>query len=138
VNSSEVLNCEVVAMPRGGARPGAGRPKGSKTIQTKSKVAIENAAAALEASGEISAETAKMKPLEVIVRAMLLAVERGQWSQAANLAEKAAPYVHPKLSSVDLNATVKRDPALMSDDELVGLLSAANAKTPEADTPSVH
>jgi hypothetical protein len=112
-------------MPRGGARPGAGRPKGSKTIQTKSNAAIEAAAAELVENGEISAETAQMKPLEVIIRAMLLAVERGQWSQAASLAEKAAPYCHAKLSCVDLNATVKRDPATMSDDELMGLLVKA-------------
>jgi hypothetical protein len=40
----------------------------------------------------------------VLIKAMLLTVERGQWSQAASIAEKAAPYVHVKLSSVDLNA----------------------------------
>jgi hypothetical protein len=113
-------------MPRGGARPGAGRPKGSKTIQTKSKAVLAATAADLTENGEISADTAKLQPLAVIIRAMLLAVERGQWSQAASLAEKAAPYCHAKLSSVDLNATVKRDPASMSDEELMGLL--ANAK----------
>jgi phosphatidylglycerophosphatase A len=112
-------------MPSGGARPGAGRPKGSKTVRTAARSTLEKAATEAQSSGEISPETAKMKPLDVLLKAMWLAVQQGNWSAAASFAREASPYVHAKLSSVDLNATVKRDPATMSDDELMGLLAKA-------------
>jgi hypothetical protein len=52
-----------------------------------------------------------MKPLDVLLKAVWLAVEQGNWSAAASFAREASPYVHAKLSSVDLDATVKRDAA---------------------------
>jgi hypothetical protein len=60
------------------------------------------------------------------------------WSAAASFAREASPYVHAKLSNVDLNATVKRDAATMADDELMGLLSAEvgqNDPPPRSATP---
>jgi hypothetical protein len=47
-----------------------------------------------------------MKPLDVLLKAVWLAVEQGNWSAAASFAREVSPYVHAKLSSVDLNATV--------------------------------
>jgi hypothetical protein len=58
-------------MPSGGARPGSGRPKGSKTVRTAAKSTLDKAAAEAQASGAISAETAKMKPLDVLLKAVL-------------------------------------------------------------------
>jgi hypothetical protein len=115
-----------MANGHGGARVGAGRPKGSRSVRTKAVVAMENAAAAATATAEIDPQITKMQPVDVLLRAMWIAVSQGNWSQAASFAREAAPYLHSKLSSVDLNAKVSRDPASLTDAELVGLL--ANAK----------
>jgi hypothetical protein len=40
-----------------------------------------------------------MMPLDVLLFAMRLELQGGQWRSAASIAEKAAPYVHPKDSS---------------------------------------
>lgn len=60
--------------PRGGKRPGAGRPKGSKTQKTPQQRAVAMAAAArLKAKGEEIAEkvTERMTPLELLTESML-------------------------------------------------------------------
>jgi hypothetical protein len=115
-----------MANGHGGARPGAGRPKDSKTVRTAAKATLDKIAAEAQASGEISAETAKMKSLDVLLKAMWLAVEQDNWSATASFA-RGSPYVHAKLSSVDLNATVKRDAATMTGDELMGSVTARHA-----------
>ena len=74
----------------GGKRPGAGRPPGSKN-QKAADIAQE----AVEAG---------ITPIEVMLSAM-----RDLWDQgsaeakreAARIAKDAAPYVHPRLSSID-------------------------------------
>lgn len=79
-------------MPRGGARAGAGRPKGRRNRRTEAQVA------AIEAGG--------ITPL-----AYLLAVMRDQsQDRVARLeaAKVAAPYVHPKLAAID--TTVRGTP----------------------------
>lgn len=75
----------------GGKRPGAGRRKGS----TNTKTAIERAAIrekveAIKAAGET--------PLEVLLRMM-----RNSQDEAVviDCAKAAAPYLHPRLSSVE-------------------------------------
>lgn len=70
-------------MPRGGYRPGAGRPKGSKNKKTVQKLAIQQRAA-----------DANMTPLEFMLKVMNdpNADERIR----AQMAYYAAPYVHPK------------------------------------------
>jgi hypothetical protein len=109
----------------GGARAGAGRPKGSKAVRTKAKATVEKAAVEMQASGAISAETAKMTPLDVILRSMWLAVEQGNWSAAASFAREAAPYLHSKLSSVDVHANIRKDASALTDEELMALAAAA-------------
>jgi hypothetical protein len=85
-------------MPRGGRRPGAGRKPGAATKKSRE---IANVAAA---NG--------IMPLEVMLNAM-----RAQWLVAApdgvtvkdaeaalvaaKLAGDAAPYIHPRLSSIE-------------------------------------
>lgn len=76
---------------RGGARPGAGRKKGS----TNTKTALERAAVrekveAIKAEGET--------PLEILLRIMRTATDE---AVVIDCAKAAAPYVHPKLSSVE-------------------------------------
>jgi hypothetical protein len=81
---------------RGGRRPGAGRPVGSKNHRT-----AEIARAAAESG---------ITPIEVMLGAM-----RELWAQgtpeakreAAEIAKDAAPYIHPRLASID--QTIKED-----------------------------
>ena len=81
---------------RGGRRPGAGRPVGSKNQRT-----AEIARTAAESG---------LTPIEVMLGAM-----RDLWAQgtpeakreAAEIAKDAAPYIHPRLASID--QTIKED-----------------------------
>lgn len=82
-------------MARGGARIGAGRKPGQKSAKT-----LERESLSLKALKE------GITPLEVMLRAMRAAVERDDWREAATHAKDAAPYIHPKLSSMDMNASV--------------------------------
>ena len=75
---------------RGGRRPGAGRPVGSKNQRT-----AEIARVAAESG---------ITPIEVMLGAM-----RELWAigtpeakrEAAEIAKDAAPYIHPRLASID-------------------------------------
>src|SRR5262245_49325717 len=87
---------------RGGRRPGAGRPVGSKNQRTQ-----EIAHAAAEAG---------ITPIEV-----MLVTVRGAWAQgtpdakreAAEIAKDAAPYIHPRLASIDQTVSEDRPFALL-------------------------
>lgn len=72
-------------MPRGGKREGAGRKAGSATAKTRE---VANAAA-----------VAGLTPLDYMLTVLrneaALPAER-MWA-----AEKAAPYIHPKLTSIE-------------------------------------
>ena len=48
--------------------------------------------------GILMRASSSMLPLDVMQYAMRLALEGGQWRAAASIAEKAAPYVHPKMA----------------------------------------
>ena len=75
-----------------------GRQKG-----TPNKRKAECDAKFAEAVGQMTAalspsEIASMLPLDVMQYAMRLELQGGQWRSAASIAEKAAPYVHPKMA----------------------------------------
>lgn len=78
-----------MAKPKGGARPGAGRKRGSKTIRT---TAVADKVAA---SG--------ITPLEVMIQAMREAFDAGGAIAAFQYAKEAAPFMHPRLQSVNAN-----------------------------------
>jgi hypothetical protein len=77
----------------GGARPGAGRPKGSKNKKTRALLEMT------KASG--------ITPLEVMLYNMRRHFKLKQYDEASNIAAMAAPYVHPKLAATAVSATVK-------------------------------
>ena len=87
-------------MPRGGKRPGAGRPKGSKNRLTKKRLELAQKAA-----------HEGVTPLEVQLETMReiwdKATKRGKIvdlalaREACEIARMAAPFVHPKLNAVD-------------------------------------
>lgn len=70
-------------VPRGGARPGAGRKKGQ----------ISKKSAALQA--RVAAEG--ITPLEVMLKTMRAAWNENNRELACSIAKDAAPYIHPRL-----------------------------------------
>ena len=74
-------------MAHGGPRPGSGRKLGSSTAKTR---AIADAAIA---NG--------ITPLEVMLNAMRKLDGEGQHLSACSIAKDAAPYIHPRLASVE-------------------------------------
>ncbi len=84
---------------KGGARPGAGRKKGSPNKRTA------EITKAVEESG--------ITPLEYMLSVMR--DEANDQRERLSAAEKAAPYVHAKLSSVELNANVSMHEASLDD-----------------------
>ena len=78
-------------MPPGGARPGAGRPRGRKSGKT---LALLDAVA-----------TQGLTPLEYLLN--LLRDEQLERAVRLDAAKAAAPYVHPRLAQID--TTLKGD-----------------------------
>ena len=75
-------------MPKiGGARKGAGRPKGALTKRSSEIVA--------------QAVLTGMTPLEVMLAAMRHYQELGDYDKAALFAKDAAPYMHPRLAAIE-------------------------------------
>jgi hypothetical protein len=75
-----------------------GRQKGTPNKATV-RLAAKLAEAAERATADLSpSEIASMLPLDVMQYAMRLELQGGQWRSAASIAEKAAPYVHPKMA----------------------------------------
>lgn len=74
---------------RGGKRPGAGRKRGGLAKKT-----TEIAQRAVEQG---------VTPLEVLLKAMTVHYEAGRYDEAAAVAKDAAPYVHPRLSAVQVS-----------------------------------
>jgi hypothetical protein len=77
-------------MPRGGKRAGAGRPRTKDTPAGK-----------LNAELVLRALKEGTTPLDVMLEAMKEAYEEGGALKAMPYAKEAAPYMHPKLTSVD-------------------------------------
>lgn len=98
-------------MARGGARQGAGRKLGAVSEQTRLRKEI----AAKAASEGVT-------PLEVMLTAMRNHVAAEKWDAAAAIAKDAAPYVHPRLSAVTMDANVKNDASDLADAELAAVI----------------
>lgn len=77
-------------MPRGGARPGAGRKPGQTARITEARAREVTKVAA---SGIL--------PVEVMVKRMRELWEDGKKDEAVAVAEKCAPYFHPKLAAIE-------------------------------------
>ena len=74
-------------MGRGGARPGAGRPKSALTKRTQ------------EITTRVLA--AGRTPLEVMLAVMEHFFAAGEYEKAVEVASRAAPFIHPKLATID-------------------------------------
>ena len=102
---------EVDRMLHGGARSGAGRPKGSR-LQRTAKLAIEVA-------------TAGIQPIEVVLSVMRHAWEQQDYKTAAEMAEIALPYTTPRLAATTITQRNALDE--LSLDDLQKLLALAEA-----------
>ena len=108
-------------MPRGGRRPGAGRPKGSVSKRS------QETAARLSISGN--------DPLD-----FLLAVMRNEEIEMRirhDAAKAAAPFMHTRLAAI--SHTIQHKPAAhLSDDELTSIAAGGSEGAAEApDDPSL-
>ena len=86
-------------MAQGGKRPGAGRPVGAATKRTR------------EIADRAAAEGAL--PLDVMLRAMREHADAERWDDAAKIAALAAPYLHPRLATIDHQGKVNGELALI-------------------------
>jgi hypothetical protein len=105
---------------RGGKRPGAGRPKGSKQLIAKQSFTRK---------AMIAAEDGET-PLEYMLRVMRdpTADERRRDAMAA----AAATYLHPKLSSVTGTFSHKHEPSELSDSDLAHIATSGSVGAFEA------
>ena len=104
-------------MPRGGKRPGAGRPKGAATKRTQELVNLALAEG--------------VTPLEVMMTTMRAAWSEGNAEKAFEYAVHAAPYVHARLASTNMTVDDKRTPEQFTDAELEAFAAASGHGTAE-------
>jgi hypothetical protein len=81
---------------KGGARPGAGRPKGARNRRTIAKLRL--------AQGLLEGD--EITPLELMVSRMRELFHRGDEEslrEACSLAKDCAPYLHPRLNATELH-----------------------------------
>lgn len=94
-------------MARGGKRPGAGRPQGSRNIGTKQRIAIADRAA-----------SEGITPLEVMLNTMRAHYDAQKFDEASAVARDAAPYVHARLSSIDMSLEADLKQRVISEREM--------------------
>lgn len=112
-------------MPRGGYRPGAGRKKGAAEIRSR-RIANE---LAREGLTPLEVMVATMRELWQQAQAAAMPAERLEKQLAAcSVAERAAPYIHPRLAAVA--ATVRQVTSIrdLSDAELAALAQSLGAE----------
>lgn len=108
----------------GGRQNGYGRAKGTPNkASTERKEALVQA---LKATETLPDEVAGLTPLAVMLTAMRRCWNRNQIAEAVKIACLAAPYMHPRLTSADLN--VKHADAEKSDEQLMAELQELRRK----------
>lgn len=108
---------------RGGSRPGAGRPAGRRNKKTVEKEIALKGAVDDTVARLTKDEIEKFSPLEVLLLVMRLQLQAGNLSGALAAADRAAPFVHARLSS--------NIPPLVTPEDL----AADPAPTPDEEAP---
>jgi len=81
-----------------------GRPKGARNKRDRAAYdAIDKVRALILRDHNIPKWIAVMTPRDIMMHAMARAAAHGMWPLAADIAAKVAPYVHPRLSQVEMN-----------------------------------
>jgi hypothetical protein len=101
-----------------------GRSRGTPNKKTQRRLALEKLSSA-ELQQIMLAEL-KLSPLEVMQAVMLLRINKGDYDGALVAAEKAAPYMHPRLNATDLN--VRHSYASKSDAEVATEIESLKQK----------
>lgn len=86
-------------MARGGSRPGSGRPRGAATQKTR-EIADK-------------ASTDGLTPLEYMLQ--VLRDDNADEARRLDAAKSAAPYMHPRLSTVDTTVTIAQHEDALKD-----------------------
>lgn len=107
--------------------PGPGRPKGSITGLRRALHESERAVQMLPE--DIRPEIKRMTPLSVMLYAMWTYANRNNWDRASALAALAAPFIHPRLASTTINATVRRSAEEFDDTELVTIAGTIESES---------
>ena len=121
-------------MPGGGSKPGerrGGRQKGTGNKAVAARQAALEDAERRATEGMSPDEIKLLSPLDVMLLAMRTAVQEGKLSSALVAAKEAAPYIHAKLTSTTIDATVRRTAADFTDEELLALERAGMGSTGE-------
>ncbi len=103
-----------------GAKPGerrGGRARGTPNKATVDREAALAAAHRRATDGMTEAERASLSPLDVMLLAMRIAVQEGDWRLATSVAAAAAPYVHPKLAATSVTLEPPDD-AKLTDEQV--------------------
>lgn len=104
---------------RGGRRPGAGRPKGSKD----GALTKRNIRSAITKELIAKAKSDGVMPLQVMLEAMREYWDNGDKASAASVAKDAAPYCHPKLANIEhsghMSHIVSHDDAMAEIEEII-------------------
>ena len=101
----------------GGPRPNSGRKPGSpnkKTQELQSRIASEG-----------------ITPLEFLLNTMRNVDGKVDFNTRLDAAKAAAPYIHAKLSNVDMTAKIEKDVTALSDAELLSIAAASSANSSE-------
>ena len=89
---------ELPKKPRGGARPGAGRPPGHKNKKTIAKEFAQRNVIDETLSRLTGEEIERLTPLQIMELGMHLMLKAGNITAAVAMAE-VTPFVHPKMAT---------------------------------------
>jgi len=101
-----------------------GGRKGTPNKKTQRRLALEKLSS--DELQQIMLAELKLSPLEVMQAVMLLRINRGDYDGALVAAEKAAPYMHPRLNATDVN--VRHSYANKSDAEVAAEIESLRQK----------
>jgi hypothetical protein len=101
-----------------------GRKSGTLNKKTQRRLALEKLSS--DELQQIMLAELKLSPLEVMQAVMLLRINRGDYDGALVAAEKAAPYMHPRLNATDVN--VRHSYASKSDAEVAAEIESLRQK----------
>lgn len=140
---------EPKAERRGGWRPTAGRKFGSldgtrrsntskdaRTAEVREAVDEAFRLMGVDADQSRFADFGPIECLQYAMRSYLIAHEQANDPETklrmlqagTSVAKELAPYVSPKLQSVDVNAAINRNPEQLSDSELLAIIAEGRRK----------
>ena len=124
-------------MPRGGARPGAGRPRGGRTGPTTKRYADLKAAI----RDDIVPVNGLLRLASVYQKLALSGKDKGAAEIYRRALKDAAPYLHPKLAAIEHTGKLSLQDVLerLTPDQLAAFADALAAASAEAgDEPATE